>query len=361
MSDTQVPEDVASKAATAQPMSPGAMLRELRTAAGVDLAVLASMVKVMPQKLDALERDQYEELPDMTFARGLVASVCRVLEADPKPLLARMPARSDALHLTPQQAPDVAFRRPGDTPAPLFSSTISKVVLALIAILVAASAIVWFWPTMPAKLAGDELPGQMAGHAPQSHPDAEGEPSDPGADQAGGVEEGRGDGDGAATQSAAQDGSSAAASSQAPTQPGATTERVTPVATHGAATAAGAPTAAAGTAASSGSDAAQTTHGTAAPTAQVSEAVAASEAATASDGKLLTLKATGESWVGVRDATGKSLLNRTLKAGDTVDLDGQAPLSVVIGRKQAVDVLVRGQPFDDQSFNSATVARFQVK
>lgn len=366
MTDTQVLEGATPKS-PAQPMSPGAMLRELRTAAGVNLAMVASMVKVTPQKLDALERDQYEELPDMTFARGLVASVCRALGADPKPLLARMPAQSAALHLAPQQPAVVPFSRPGDAPAPLLASTAAKVVLAVVAILVAASVIVWFWPTMPSKVASSELSDPMASPAPATHADAE---SDAGPDQAGGEEEAHSLATGAAATPAA------APTLATPTQPGVTTERLAPA---GAAAAPASPAAATagGPAAGSGVERATAAAAMAAGAAATGSAnsattvvpVQAAEnatgttpaAAAAAGSQLLTLKATGESWVGVRDASGKSLLNRTLKAGDSVDLDGQAPLSVVIGRKQAVAVLVRGQPFDDQSLSNATVARFQVK
>ena len=42
-------------------------------------------------------------------------------------------------------------------------------------------------------------------------------------------------------------------------------------------------------------------------------------------------------------------------------LNGDAPLSVTIGRKDAVQATVRGQPFDIKGLGSSTVARFQVK
>jgi cytoskeleton protein RodZ len=85
----------------------------------------------------------------------------------------------------------------------------------------------------------------------------------------------------------------------------------------------------------------------------------ASAAAPAQD--LLVLKANAETWVTVRDAAGKQLINRTLASGETVALDGALPLSVTIGRKDAVTVTVRGEPFDHKSLSKTTVARFQVK
>ena len=90
-----------------------------------------------------------------------------------------------------------------------------------------------------------------------------------------------------------------------------------------------------------------------APSAPASEAAAAAT--------LLGLSASGESWVTVHDARGKQLINRALKAGETVALDGDAPLSVTIGRKDVVQATVRGEPFDLKRLGSSTVARFQVK
>ena len=46
------------------PRSAGQMLRELRESAGVDPALLASAMKVSTQKLDALENDRLDLLPD---------------------------------------------------------------------------------------------------------------------------------------------------------------------------------------------------------------------------------------------------------------------------------------------------------
>ena len=67
--------------------TPGRLLREARERAGLHVGVLASTLKVSPRKLDALEGDRYDELPDATFARALALSVCRALRCDPAPVL----------------------------------------------------------------------------------------------------------------------------------------------------------------------------------------------------------------------------------------------------------------------------------
>ena len=91
------------------------------------------------------------------------------------------------------------------------------------------------------------------------------------------------------------------------------------------------------------------------------QAVAEPPAATVSN-DLIVFVARDESWITVTEAGGKQLIRRTVKAGETVGLTGALPLSVVIGRASAVDVRVRGKPFDLTPLaRSGGVARFEVK
>lgn len=71
--------------------SAGGLLRAAREREGLHLAVLAATIKVTPAKLEALEQDRYDQLPNLTFARALAQSVCRSLKIDPRPVLALLP------------------------------------------------------------------------------------------------------------------------------------------------------------------------------------------------------------------------------------------------------------------------------
>jgi cytoskeleton protein RodZ len=125
--------------------SAGAMLRAAREARGMHIGVLAASIKVAQRKLEALEADRHDELPDITFTRALAQAVCRALKIDPDPVLARLPQpgvhaqrlehvsaglnapfREHAARLEPARAA-LAFRRP--------------VVWATALVLVAAAAI----------------------------------------------------------------------------------------------------------------------------------------------------------------------------------------------------------------------------
>lgn len=80
------PSAVPPSAATA-----GALLRQARQAQGLHIAALAAAIKVTPRKLELLESDQYDKLPDATFTRALAQAVCRTLKVDPAPVLALLP------------------------------------------------------------------------------------------------------------------------------------------------------------------------------------------------------------------------------------------------------------------------------
>jgi cytoskeleton protein RodZ len=69
----------------------GGWLRRQRQARGVHLAVLAGALKVPLQKLESLEADRLEDLPDAAFVRSLVLSLCRQLQLDPEPIVHLLP------------------------------------------------------------------------------------------------------------------------------------------------------------------------------------------------------------------------------------------------------------------------------
>jgi cytoskeleton protein RodZ len=67
------------------------MLRSAREKRGLHIAALAASIKVPQRKLEALEADRYDELPDLTFTRALAQSVCRHLKIELQPVLDRLP------------------------------------------------------------------------------------------------------------------------------------------------------------------------------------------------------------------------------------------------------------------------------
>jgi cytoskeleton protein RodZ len=69
----------------------GALIRRAREDAGVHIAALAVALKVPVKRLEALEADRYDLLPDAVFARALAGSVCRNLKLDPGRVMPLLP------------------------------------------------------------------------------------------------------------------------------------------------------------------------------------------------------------------------------------------------------------------------------
>ena len=142
--------------------SAGTTLRQLRESAGVNAAVLASAMKVSVQKLEALEADRLDLLPDVTFARGLASSICRSFGTDPAPVLERMPVVAPGL---PSSSSGInqPFRRASDGPASMLSGSFSRPLLIAVALLLAGAALLWLLPTLPIRLGAPEPAATPAG------------------------------------------------------------------------------------------------------------------------------------------------------------------------------------------------------
>jgi len=104
-----------------------------------------------------------------------------------------------------------------------------------------------------------------------------------------------------------------------------------------------------------------TATGTTAVTPAAASPAAGSVTAVAAGTGLLSIVATGDSWVEVVNGSGSVVVQRMLKAGDALDFSSAPPYAVVIGRADAARVTVRGQPFDIAPYARNSVARFEVK
>jgi len=302
--------------------SAGDMLRQAREAHGLDIAVVAAALKVPPQKIEALEDDDIDALPDPVFARALAASMSRALRLDPAPVLARLPG-----------APQRGF---GPTQRPLGAafntevqrgngSPLSRTLWTVVALLLVAAAAVVFLPQSVFDRAGAMVSGLTHREADTSATGA------------------------------------AAVSDATPAVPaGQVVESVVP-----SSTVAAVPNPASVPAAASPAPApAAPVVSGARPMQDAAAATANVPAAAKPDGSgdMLAFNAREDAWISVSDGTGKQLLRRLVKAGESVPLNGTPPLSVVVGRASAVDVQVHGKPFDLGAVaGSGGVARFEVK
>ncbi|MEK9953420.1 MAG: helix-turn-helix domain-containing protein, partial [Curvibacter sp.] len=123
----------------------GILLRQAREAAGVDLPSLAAALKVSVRKLEALESDRYEQLPDAVFARALASSICRALKIDPAPALSLLPQSKAPLMDYDEAGLNTPFRTPGDVAKTPFMDRLSRpMVLAALTVLLGALVLIFF-------------------------------------------------------------------------------------------------------------------------------------------------------------------------------------------------------------------------
>lgn len=322
MSDGAVREVTMQSEEQAQTQtSAGAILRQAREAARMQLPTMAAMLKVPQHKLEALEADQYEAFPDHVFMRALAMGMCRNLHIDAEPVLALLPrtalkslgSAGGGINETVKERSH--FKSSG----PSFDSRdgSSRKIIAGVLLLLAAAAAVYFVPFHQA--------------------------SDSSADDSSQVTEAP-----AVAQAPASGVVVETGSVVVPSETSA--EAVAPLPSASAANEA------AGTA---------TAPAAATPAAPV---VAAETAATAVTGpaadagsaSVVEFKASAQSWVKVKDASGKVVLEKTLAKDQSVTAEGKLPLSVIVGNAKGTQVLVRGQPFDISTTRD-NVARFEVK
>jgi cytoskeleton protein RodZ len=95
MNDTSsTPSTASTGTAITTATGAGQLLRQYREGTGLHIVALSSALKVARAKLEALEADRLDELPDIVFARALAMSCCRYLGKDAEPVLALMPGHA---------------------------------------------------------------------------------------------------------------------------------------------------------------------------------------------------------------------------------------------------------------------------
>ena len=307
MTDPSIGPATPAPAASGASRSAGALLRAAREREGLHLAVLAATIKVTPAKLEALEQDRYDQLPNLTFARALAQSVCRSLKIDPRPVLALLP-QVDAAPLeatmgtlnTPFHERSSRSSGAGLTWAskPMFWAG-GLLLLAAVVIGLLPPEVVEGWtasmqPAVPASASALALPVPApAASAPEAAAASA-----------------------AATPTAAELAPSAAASA-----PGAAAQAV----------------------------------------AAASSAVSVPAAASAATTGLVRLMTTADSWIEVIDAQGRTVLSRVVQGGETVALDPTPPLRLRIGNVAGTTLSFRGQAYDLGPYTRDNVARLELR
>ena len=333
LSDEQ-PNDATSRHPS-DAVTAGSLLREARQASGLHIAALAVALKVPVKKLEALEMDRHDLLPDMVFVRALAFSVCRSLKIDSAPIVALLPESGRSVSSAAPVAVNASFSAYRPPTKPAGRSAISTPAAVAGLLLVIGALVLVLLPSIRVTLMSSGLVGQtkdaivqavgrlgMATPGGDTAVDADSEPPVLGINEVAGPKD--------AASSAG--GHALVSPTSVPAEP------------------------AAGIAAVADSNTTASVPASAAP------ALLKNAADVALDGALVSFSATTQpSWVKVTDAKGVVVLSRTISPGEQVAARGALPLVVVVGRADVTRVMVRGAAFDLGAYSKENIARFEVK
>ncbi len=294
----QMPDGETRSQSSSHELTAGAMLRAAREASGLHIAALAVSMKIPVKKLEALESDRLDLLHDVVFVRALAAGVCRNLKLDPLPVLAKLPGASAPKLDSVEGGINAPFRVSGNAGGFAVSPLLGKPAALIVLVLLVGVLLVYFFPDMRASDRKDVL------DAPPASPNA------------------------------AVD--APVANPSATASPSATDRIIAPMGE--------------GSLKSGELSAVK-------PVDPIVEAAAPAGVV----GSALVLKAKAASWVQVVDVRGAVVLSKTMAKDEILGVPGETPLSVVVGRSDAMDVEVRGKPLTLADYTKDNVARFEVK
>lgn len=312
----------------------GARLAAERERQGLSRADVAHRLHMSPIQVEALELGDYGHLPKGTFLRGFVRNYAKALGLAAEPLLEMLAGAAPAVPapgiVVPTQ--NIRFDPLGER---LSSPYVKAATLAAVAIAIGFAAMYWAMYVRPrppglalragrapapaaTQPAAVPPPRESSNAVPPSHSIAEAPSQSP----------------------PASPGGSGGASSTAPAAMSA------------------APAPAAGLAKPKATPAKAAA--TKAPPASADDAKVASADSTAAS-RRLHFHFTGDSWVEVRDASGKVLFQKLNAAGTEAQVSGHAPLQVVVGNAPEVEMTLDGKPFDLDPHTEVAVARFTLE
>ncbi len=149
-------------------ISAGGLLKQAREATGLHIAALAAALKVSVKKLEALESNRFDLLPDAMFVRALAASVCRTLKIDAAPVLQRLPQTSSPKLSYHDSGINAPFKAPGDGPSPSIWTQISRPAVLAGLILLMGALVLIFLPAL--KTGVNEAKFELLSGTPDGEP-----------------------------------------------------------------------------------------------------------------------------------------------------------------------------------------------
>jgi cytoskeleton protein RodZ len=340
-------------------MAVGARLTQLRESKNWSIDDVSARLKVSSAKLRALEAGDISQLPDTTFALGVVRSYAKMLGADPAPFTQALRREKGVA------APDLSMPASSGRDLPRGRVSLSlggnggqkhRSWLWGIAAVVVAVIALGMWHTN----GGDSSAwlARLRASANSAAGNTSGASGAVAQGQAGGSEATADQGAPAAsatdaTQAAADNGASASATPlPAPLPSPDVASSAAPVTAAAPQTASQATTAAA----------AATAKPASAPTVATT-ANGASDATPAAGESVVAVRVTQDSWFSVRQADGKEVFSGLVHSGDSKEVSGVGPFKITVGNKAGLESMtLDGQPVDPAKYSSAkgNVARLTL-
>lgn len=303
------------RSASEHPGGPGQRLAKAREARQLTVEAIAAQLRVETKVIAALDRDDYEQLPSAVFVRGYLRAYARAVGLPAEPLIEAFDRRTTQapppLVLPTAIGPDIEPRRGRDW----WWLLLILAVLALVAL--------YQWWRSGEQRAASGTASRAANSPLAPPPVAKPEPTAPAARNLPAIAK--------PTPLVPATARDAPLENLYQTPPDELTASAPATAGPGE-------------------------HATAAVAAVTSTPAPAAKGADA-----LVLRFKADSWVDVRDAAGRILMQGVAKAGSQQVLRGRPPLHVTLGNSPAVEIEYRGQRFDQSRYNaSSRVARFTL-
>lgn len=325
------------------PVQPGEALRQAREARGISLSAVAQQLCLPERSLAAIEAGDFGRLPGHTFTRGYIRAYARMIGLDPERLVLEFD------RYTGTDAKGSQVQAIGQIEEPVRLASVGLKLVSFVVLVALAGIAFYLWQERNALQRFERVAADL-GHVevegadgtiqihPLDDPAPESEPAPADVEA----------GDGGVVPDASAEPPPVA---ESPASEGEGTEMTTPAdgtlaspqpqpqpAPPGEAPALSAPVAAPAAAPAE-----------AAPREPVAEGLGR-----------LELRFTADCWTRVTDAQGRVLVSALMPAGSQRVVDGEPPLSLVLGFSRGVQVFYNGEAVDISRFQRGETARFQV-
>lgn len=317
-------------------VGPGHRLRDARKLSNLDQSDIATQLNLDLATINALEKDDYAQMPPAVFVRGYLRAYAGMVGLPVDDILSSFDAMQG---IDPAERNYRASTRITATGAPRSRSNVLPIALLLVVVMGAvAGGAYWWWQQQPAQSASgvDASSGQAFVDEPEVPLELT-----PRARSAGPAP------DDVVSSLPVTTGDTA--------KQGVEVESATPVEPPTSLPAEVDVAADPETPSLAGAETSLVM-----PSPAVAEDPAPTEQAVDTLTDHLTLRYTDNCWTQVRDAAGKRLAFGVIKAGQVLELSGIAPFDVTLGQSDGVKVEFNGKPFDHTRFSRGKIARFQI-